>query len=192
MLGGGGGGWRVFLWAGPLILLRPPPRVSFRIWGYVLPVEHISCVITTWWCHQMETFSALLAICSPHKGQWRRALMFSLIWAWINGWESNPEAGDLRGYRTHYDVIVMELWPTSVGHPFSCLNISWGLTGGKHYHKIIIPIFRLVLQNFAIPGYFPYILLYCYLFSLLSSGWFVIAVCGSISVRELVKYLESL
>ena len=27
----------------------------------------------------------------------------------------------------------------------------------KHYHKIIIPIFGLVLQNFAFPGYFPYI-----------------------------------
>ena len=23
---------------------------------------------------------------SQHKGQWRGALMFSLIWAWINGW----------------------------------------------------------------------------------------------------------
>ena len=31
-----------------------------------------------------------------------------------------------------------------------------------------IPIFRLVLQNFAIPGYFPYILFYSYIFSLLS------------------------
>ena len=38
-----------------------------------------------WWRHQMETFFALLALCagnspvpvnSPHKGQWRRALMF--------------------------------------------------------------------------------------------------------------------
>ena len=29
-------------------------------------------------------------------------------------------------------------------------------------------------------------------FLLTSSGWFVTAVCGSISVRELVKYLESL
>ena len=58
--------------------------------------------------------------------------------------------------------------------------------GEKHSQKIIIPIYRLVLQNFAIPGYFPYILFYCYLFSLLSSVWFVIAVvCGSISVREL-------
>ena len=80
-----------------------------------------------------------------------------------------------------------ELWPTSVSHPFSFLNSSLGLAGEKHYQKITIPIFRLVLQNFAIPGYFPYILFCCYLFSLLSSGWFVIAVCGSISVREIVK-----
>ena len=26
---------------------------------------------------------------SPHKGQWRGALMFSLICAWINGWVNN-------------------------------------------------------------------------------------------------------
>ena len=44
---------------------------------------------------------------SPHKGQWRGALMFSLICVWINGWENNREAGDLRRYRAHYDVIVM-------------------------------------------------------------------------------------
>ena len=45
---------------------------------------------------------------SPHKGQWRGALMFSLICVWINGWVNNHEAGDLRRYRGHYDVIVMK------------------------------------------------------------------------------------
>ena len=44
---------------------------------------------------------------STHKGQWRRALMFSLICAWINSWLNNREAGDLRSHRAHYDVIVM-------------------------------------------------------------------------------------
>ena len=44
---------------------------------------------------------------SPHKGQWHGALMFSLICVWINDWVNNREAGDLRRYRTHYDVIVM-------------------------------------------------------------------------------------
>ena len=32
----------------------------------------------------------------PHKGQWRWALMLSLICAWINGWVNKREAGDLR------------------------------------------------------------------------------------------------
>ena len=44
---------------------------------------------------------------SPHKGQRRRALMFSLICARINGWVNNGEAGDLRRHRAHYDVTVM-------------------------------------------------------------------------------------
>ena len=65
----------------------------------------------------METFSALLAFCaenspvpvnSPHNDQWRVAFMFSLIWARINDWVNNREAGDLRRYRGHYDVIVMQ------------------------------------------------------------------------------------
>ena len=78
------------------------------------PESTIVCI--PWWRHQMETFSALLAICagnspvpvnSPHKGQWRGALMFSLICVWINGWVNNHEAGDLRRNCGHYDVIVM-------------------------------------------------------------------------------------
>ena len=82
---------------------------------------YVSCseqnhYLNPWWRHQMETFSALLAICagnspvpvnSPHKGQWRGALMFPLIYAWINAWVNNPEAGDLRRNRAHYDVSVM-------------------------------------------------------------------------------------
>ena len=54
----------------------------------------------------------------PHKGQWRGALMFSLMSAWINDWVNNREAGDLRLQHGHYDVIVMgiqekyvQVWP---------------------------------------------------------------------------------
>ena len=47
---------------------------------------------------------------SPHKGQWRGALMFSVICVWINGWVNNRKAGDLRRYRTHYDVSVMYIF----------------------------------------------------------------------------------
>ena len=51
---------------------------------------------------------------SPHKGQWRGALMFSLICTRINGWVNNGKADDLRRYRAHYDVTVM---------PFLCLIV---------------------------------------------------------------------
>ena len=47
---------------------------------------------------------------SPHKGQWRGALMFSLICVWINGSVNNREAGDLKRYRAHYDVTVIHIF----------------------------------------------------------------------------------
>ena len=84
-----------------------------------MPVKYESDRTTlnpSWWHHQMETISALLANCAgnspvpgefPHKGQWRGALMFSLICAWINDWVNNREAGDLRRNLAHYDVTVM-------------------------------------------------------------------------------------
>ena len=69
------------------------------------PVD-LQLVFWPWWRHQMDKFSALLALCagnspvpvtSPHKDQWRRTLM----------WVHNREAGDLRRHRGHYDVNVM-------------------------------------------------------------------------------------
>ena len=45
---------------------------------------------------------------SPRKGQWRGAMMFSLICAWANGWVNNRGAGDLRRHRIRYDVTVMK------------------------------------------------------------------------------------
>ena len=73
---------------------------------------------SSWWRHQMETISVLLAfvrgihrspVNSPHKGQWLRTLMFSLIRARINGWINKREAGDLSRHHAHYDVTVMWL-----------------------------------------------------------------------------------
>ena len=59
---------------------------------------------------------------SQHKGQWRGALMFSLICVWINGWVNNREAGDLRRHRAHYDVIVMR-WAICL--PDECTETTW-------------------------------------------------------------------
>ena len=87
---------------------------KYDVHNYSYTSHRPTGLVSTWWRHQMEPFSALLAICArnspvnyPHKGQWRGALMFSLICAWLNGCVSNREAGDLRRFRAHYDVIVM-------------------------------------------------------------------------------------
>ena len=81
------------------------------------PVIHGVPIAKAWWRHQMAKFSVLLALCagnspvtdlnSPHKGQWRGVLMFSLICAWTNGWVINPCVGDFRRHCVHYDVTVM-------------------------------------------------------------------------------------
>ena len=59
---------------------------------------------------------------SPHKGQWRGALMFSSICVLINSWVNNREAGDLRCYCAHYDVIVMIL---TIGSPQLASEGEW-------------------------------------------------------------------
>ena len=86
----------------------------------VIKWKHFPC---SWWRHQMETFSRYWPfvqgihwspVNSPHKNQWRGALIFSLICTWINGWAIDREAGDLRRYRTNFDVPVM-YWPFVLG-----------------------------------------------------------------------------
>ena len=62
---------------------------------------------------------------SPHKGQWRGALMFCLICAWINGWVNNGEAGDWRRHHAHYNVIVMARFG------FRLFESHWNLTGSS-------------------------------------------------------------
>ena len=47
----------------------------------------------------------------PHKGQWRGALMFSLICAWTNGWANNRYTADLKRHSAHYDVTVIPQSP---------------------------------------------------------------------------------
>ena len=72
--------------------------------------------IIQWWRTTMENFprywpfvrgSHRSPVSYPRNGQWRGALIFSLICAWINGWVKNREAGDLMRHRAHYDVTVM-------------------------------------------------------------------------------------
>ena len=72
------------------------------------------CVLA-WWCYWLFVQGIHRSpVNSLHKGQWRGALMFSLICTWTNRWVSNKNASDSRCHHAHYDVTVMGLVPHSV------------------------------------------------------------------------------
>ena len=83
----------------------------------------------------METFSALLAMDSLHKGRWRGALMFSSNCFWINGWVNYDEAGDLRRHRAHYDVTKM-----------FCVVIACMV---KHEKELVPAVFRICVPDIS-------------------------------------------
>ena len=87
------------------------------------------------------------AVNSPHKGQWRGALMFSLICVWINGGVNNDEACDLRRYRAHYDITVMswvwQMWSSTTNGTSWATKPCWTAAmttdteSGNHWVKWI-------------------------------------------------------
>ena len=108
------------------------------------------CSMLVGWHHQMQTFSALLAICAGNSlviGEFpaqrpvtRNFDVFFDLYARINGWVNNPEAGDLRRHSVHYDVTVMDskLIHVSKRGPRRCMYLktesfhgaNFGVTGG--------------------------------------------------------------
>ena len=92
----------------------------------------------------------------PHtKGQWRGALMFSLICAWISGWVNNHEAGNLRCHRAHYGVTVtvISIHKRTANYSLCCqtvcycCNASTPPTTLHTTHKSCIGYFRLAYSK---------------------------------------------
>ena len=110
----------------------------------------------------METISALLAFCagnSPVPGEFptQRPVTrsFDVYFDLINGWVDNREASDLRLYRGHYDVTVMNqrtrcsprvtchkkcFLPPRWGNAYTSTRMEWPLQilgYGKHIKSFI-------------------------------------------------------
>ena len=100
-------GWYLFYVIGqarqPLISWYPAMQISFynSFYDDVIKWKHFP----RYWPFVRRIHRS--RVNSPLKGQWRGALMFSLISFWIKVWVNNGEAGDLRRYRAHYDDTVM-------------------------------------------------------------------------------------
>ena len=131
--------------------------------------------LNRWWRHQMEHFPRYWPfvrgihrspVNSPHKSQWRGALMFSLSCVWINGWENNREAGDLRRYRAHYGVTVMRCCHTVKQEVRIELKSKWIDCTGK---GCSLPVNSRILQCLLVClSYFPFICVFCLYLVLLS------------------------
>ena len=79
---------------------------------------------------------------SPHKGQWRGALIFSLICVWIKDWVNNREAGCLRRYRAHYDTSVM--WHAWLHSRTPVVGFTYLPTVLFHFtlsHEVLVEVF---------------------------------------------------
>ena len=101
------------------------------------------------------------SVSSPHKGQWRGALMISLICAWTNGYENNQDTGDLRRHRAHYGVTEMTILT------LSSMNISILHFMSATSSADVIDSFRVKCDLQAFPEIFC-----CYLsVKILTSGW---------------------
>ena len=101
------------------------------------------------WRHQKKTFSRYWPfvrgihrppVNSPHKGQWRGALMFSLVCVSINSSANNREADYLRRHLVHYDVIVKYSHMQGTGscrwcpNDFNCSHWSFFTVRCAHVH----------------------------------------------------------
>ena len=82
---------------------------------------------------------------SPHKCQWRGALIFSLICAYKNLWINNLDAGHLRRHCAHYDVNVMNLCI----YPVLCPKLT-----------LIQPTWSAYPYNFVFLIWYPYSLVF--------------------------------
>ena len=81
---------------------------------------------------------------SPHKGQWHRVLMFSLICTWTNGWANNWDSSDLKHHHIHYDVTVMR---ARVITPHRSIN-SYYLNHNKAKHGKTYTVYFMEYDGF--------------------------------------------
>ena len=100
---------------------------DWELWCFLWSAPWLNGWVRTWWRHQMETCSALLAICegnSPVTGEFPAQRPVN-----------NREAGDLRRHRAHYDVIVMnhlrksQNWHFIYGASWQIFCLSRYITG---------------------------------------------------------------
>ena len=90
---------------------------------------------------------------SPHKGQWRGALMFSLVCAWTNDWVNNRDADDLRRHR----VLMFSLICARMNDWVNNREVGDLRRNPAHYDVTVIYIINLhILAHPSIARYWRF------------------------------------
>ena len=113
--------WKIHRWPLNFPHKGPVTRKCFYLMTPSCSICHIQCQAIVWNSdHTLSKYTFKWRINptwwrikwwpvnSPHKDQWRRASMFTLICTWLNVWVNNRGAGDLRRLQAHDDVAVMK------------------------------------------------------------------------------------
>ena len=79
--------------------------------------------------------------------------MFSFICVWTHGWVNNREAGDLRRYRAHYDVIVMSV-AILISSAHACKNSKFVLPVSRLKIVLICPLLNNKTELFQIMAWY--------------------------------------
>ena len=94
---------------------------------------------------------------SPYKGQWRGALMFSLINVWINGWVNNRKAGiwdAILPIMTSLYENVPSDWPLSLHEDYSVVSRTTFLATVQWWNKKLQQVIERKLDTTTIILFF--------------------------------------
>ena len=100
------------------LVITRPSNAPWTAILFVIVLFNAICIMMTSSKENIFRVTGLLCGNSPvtgksrHRGQWRGARVFSLIYAWTITWANNEDACDLRRHSVHHDVIVMRLCTT--------------------------------------------------------------------------------
>ena len=117
--------------------------IQYYVWNHWQKIfhevffVHVSYMKLSWWLHQIETFSALVAFCAgnspvtskfPAQRPVTRSFDIFFDLRLNKRLSKNREAGDMRHHRAHYDVIVI-MGNVGVCHVTSTLSYIYSCGG---------------------------------------------------------------
>ena len=92
---------------------------------------------------------------SPHKGQWRGALRFSLIRAWTNSWVNNRDANDLKRHRAHYYCNMTKHIVNPSIHPVNPTVLSPSLRSDSAMMRTSLMLRASLASRWLTKAYWP-------------------------------------